>query len=424
MRREIRSDGHVVGYLTLAPFETVTSPGDRRFERSQLKASWSVGLLCMLAAALIAMWVARRVLRPVRRVAQATHRLAAGEYDSRVQVESDDEVGQLARDFNTMADTLARNESMRREFIADVSHELRTPLGVLHGELEAMEDGVRRLDATAVKSLQAEVATLNKLVNDLYDLSLADVGALAFRHEPLALDQVLDVTVEAFRQRFAEAGLRLQVAGLDTPLRVQGDERRLQQLFNNLLENAVRYTDPGGVVRLVARRASSEPITSVTPMTPMTPSAMPGVTSASASPSPGLVVPVLGAAADAMATLRDDVVVDLMDAAPGVAEDRLARLFDRFYRGEASRSRAHGGAGLGLAIVRSIVLAHGGRIEARSSPLGGLWIELRLPCLPDPPPPELADAPVDDALLPTAGGWRPTRSGASGPASGRAAGAA
>lgn len=333
IRREIRASGRVVGYLTLAPFESVSGAGDKRFERNQLRASWTVGLVCLLSAAVIALWVARRLLKPVRRVADATHRIAAGEYRSRVEVESDDEVGQLARDFNTMADTLERNESMRREFIADVSHELRTPLGVLHGELEAIEDGVHKLGPETVKTLQAEVATLNKLVSDLYDLSLADVGALAYRREPLDLMQVLSITVDAFGTRLAERGLEASIEPQAAPLAVDGDERRLQQLFNNLLENGVRYTDPGGRLRIGARPEG------------------------------------------------DEIVVDLMDSSPGVAPERLPRLFDRFYRGDSSRNRASGGAGLGLAICRSIVAAHDGRIEARPSPLGGLWIEVRLPAI-------------------------------------------
>lgn len=333
VRREIVVGGERVGWLLMAPFQTVSGGGDQRFERHQIRASWAIGAVCVLLAAVIALWVARRLLRPVRSVAQATHRLAAGEYGSRVQVESDDEVGQLARDFNTLADTLERNERMRRDFLADVSHELRTPLGVLHGELEAIEDGVHAMSPATVKSLQAEVATMNKLVSDLYDLSLADVGALTYRKAPVDIVDLLRTTLDGFAARLAEAGLTLRTELPAEPPMVLADERRLQQLFNNLMENSVRYTDRGGVLQV---RVSSPP----------------------------------GGQA---------VQLEFEDSAPGVPAHRVTRLFDRFYRVEGSRNRASGGAGLGLAICRSIVTAHGGRIEAAASPLGGLAMRVVLP---------------------------------------------
>ncbi|GAP35653.1 ATP-binding protein [Piscinibacter sakaiensis] len=340
VRRPIVVDGRTVGWLLMAPFQTVSGAGELRFQRSQLLSSWAIGAVCVGLAAVIAGWFARRLLQPVRRIADATHRLAAGEYGSRVAVGADDDVGRLAADFNTLADTLQRNEQMRRAFLADVSHELRTPLGILHGELEALEDGVHALSPASVKSLQAEVATMNKLVNDLYDLSLADVGALAYHRGPVDVGDLLQQTVDAFGSRAAEAGLALSVALPDAPLPVLADERRLQQLFNNLMDNALRYTDRGGRLQVQAalRREGS----------------------------------------------AEEVEVEVADSAPGVPGDQLERLFERFYRIEASRSRAGGGAGLGLAISRSIVQAHGGQIEARPSPLGGLSMRVRLPALPAP----------------------------------------
>lgn len=329
--RAVVVDGKTVGWVVMAPFQNVSEAGDQRFQQNQARASWVIGGLCVLLAAGIAWWIARVLLAPVKRVAGATHRLAAGDYGSRVAVSSNDEVGQLARDFNSLAHTLQRNEQMRREFMADVSHELRTPLGVLHGELEAMEDGVRRLDAQAVRSLQHEVGMLNQLVTDLYDLSLADVGALTYRKTDADLRELLEPGIDAFRERLAAAGLRLELALPAQPLMVFADERRLQQLFSNLVLNSCRYTDAGGVLRIAAREEG-------------------GV-----------------------------IAIDLMDSAPGVDAALLPRLFERFFRGEGSRNRASGGAGLGLSICRSIVEAHGGTIEAKASPLGGVWVAVRLP---------------------------------------------
>lgn len=207
--RPIRHDGQVVGWMALAPLQSVTSVGDRRFQLNQLRSSLLIGLACLLATAVIAWWLTRALLRPIREVASATHRLAAGDYAIQVPVRSSDEAGQLAGDFNRMAATLASNERMRRDFMADISHELRTPLAVMRAELEAMEDGIRPLNASSVRSLQAEVGALTKLVDDLFDLSLAEVGGPTYRRERIDLRVLLPVVADVFRASFAERKLRL-----------------------------------------------------------------------------------------------------------------------------------------------------------------------------------------------------------------------
>lgn len=329
--RPIEVAGKTVGWLAVTPFQNVTEAGGERFRQYLLRTSLAMGVLSLLLAMLIAWWIARTLLEPVKRVAAATHRLAAGEYSNRVAVSSSDEVGQLARDFNQLAYTLERNEQMRREFMADVSHELRTPLSVLRGELEAIEDGVRTLDQASMKSLQGEVGMLSKLVDDLYELSLADVGALTYRKSECVLNDLLESCVAMFQERLNALQLRVELDLPAQPLRVMADPKRLQQLFTNLLENTVRYTDPCGVLRISA------------------------------------------------AIDGDEARIEFLDSGPGVQAQQLPRLFERFYRGEASRNRASGGAGLGLAICHSIALAHGGNLTADHSPLGGLWLTLHLP---------------------------------------------
>lgn len=323
--------GDTVGWLAVTPFQSVTEAGGERFQQYQLRTSLVMGVFSLLLAMLIAWWIARALLEPVKRVAAATHRLASGDYSGRVVVASNDEVGQLARDFNQLAYTLERNETMRREFMADVSHELRTPLSVLRGELEAIEDGVRTLDQHSMKSLQGEVSMLSKLVDDLYELSLADVGALTYRKATCVLNQLLESSVGMFQERLSARQLRVELELPAQPLTLVADANRLQQLFSNLLENAVRYTDPQGLIRISAVVES------------------------------------------------DELRIDFMDSGPGVSANQLPRLFERFYRGDASRNRSSGGAGLGLAICHSIALAHGGSLSAEHSPLGGLWLTLRLP---------------------------------------------
>jgi two-component system sensor histidine kinase BaeS len=334
VQREVVVDGETVGWLTIAPIYGLTDAAALRFLDAQLQASLLVGTLALGLAALIAWWAARRLLAPVREVAAATHQVAAGAYDTRVSLGRDDEVGQLARDFNCLAQQLQRNEQLRRTFMAEVSHELRTPLAVLKGELEAIEDGVRQPSRDNLAALQAEVAALTQLVDDLHELALADVGALSYHFAAIDLRDVVEPELQLLRHVAEGRSLRVSADMPTTPLRIQGDAGRLRQLLRNTLSNALRYTDAGGEVQL---RLASE---------------------------------------------GDQVAIDVMDSPPGVPDALLPRLFDRFFRVEASRNRATGGSGLGLAICRSIAEAHGGTIEARHAPIGGLWVRIRLPAAP------------------------------------------
>jgi two-component system sensor histidine kinase BaeS len=331
--RELIVDGTTVGWIVLAPIQSVTDAASVRFQSDQLRATLAAGVLALLLAALVAWWVARALLAPVREVARATHRLAAGDHDTRVEVRSQDEVGQLAQDFNHLALTLERNEHLRREYMADISHELRTPLAVLRGEIEAMQDGIHPLGPQGLALLHGEVATLAKLVDDLHELAMADVGTLRYRREELDLTALLRRECEAFAGACAEHGLALQVDLPERSVMLDGDADRLRQLLHNLLANAVRYTDAGG--RIQVGLSVSDP--------------------------------------------QQQALILLEDTAPGVPAELLPRLFERFFRVESSRGRAGGGSGLGLAICRSIVEAHGGRIHAEASPLGGLRIGVALP---------------------------------------------
>jgi two-component system sensor histidine kinase BaeS len=205
----------------------------------------------VVLAAIVAIILARAFLLPVKRLAEATHRLAAGAYDTRVAVRSGDEIGRLGEDFNRLAHALERNEQLRRRFIADVSHELRTPLAIARGEIEAIEDGVRPLSRESLASLKHEVGALGKLVEDLYQLALADVGALAYRKDRRR-GRGGAQAVDAFGERLKEHRLEI-----DADLRRRSIRRRRPpcQAFRNLLENSLRYTDAGGTAhRRAARR--------------------------------------------------------------------------------------------------------------------------------------------------------------------------
>ena len=324
-------DGRTVGWVASLPFRELTNAADLSFQERQTAAAWYIAALAVLLAGLTAWGLGRIFLAPAARLAAAIHRLAAGRYDTRITVASSDELGRLARDFNRLARTLERNENLRRQFMADVSHELRTPLAVMRGELEAMEDGLQPLDRRSIQSLQSEVASLAKLVDDIHQLSIADVGALSYRRVRFDVAEVLEPSLAAFRDRLAARGIEASLDRAPEPQEVIGDADRLMQVFHNILENAVRYADPGGRLLVECRSTGQE------------------------------------------------VEIVFHDSGPGVPDESLGKLFDRFYRLEGSRNRATGGSGLGLAICQSIVAAHGGTVAAGRSRLGGLSLTLRLP---------------------------------------------
>lgn len=329
--RSLRVHGQVVGYLGLQRRERLTDLHELHFVQGQRLAMGLVGIIIFLVSAGLALPLANRLLRPVRQLGDATHRLAAGHYASRVPVNSGDELGRLAHDFNALALTLEKNERARRSWLADISHELRTPLAILRGEIEALEDGLRQPTPEAIRSLHSEVMRLGRLVDDLQQLSLSDLGALTYRKEGFDLAPLLADVIDSYRPELARHGLQLHVQLPKRPVTVFADGERLRQLFSNLLDNALKYTDGDGRVEVRLTEDGGQ------------------------------------------------AKIDLHDSAPAVPARDLERLFERFYRVEGSRNRASGGAGLGLAICRNIVEAHDGSISARLSPLGGLWLEIRLP---------------------------------------------
>jgi two-component system sensor histidine kinase BaeS len=324
--------GETIGYLGLLPPKNIVNPLQQQFVRKQRRSFAVIALVMAAAAALLSLPLSRRLVRRITNLAAATHLLTAGQYDTRVPAGASDELGQLAQDFNSLAQTLEKNQQLRRQWVADISHELRTPLAVLRGEIEALQDGVRPQSPESLSMLHDEVMQLNRLVEDLYQLSLADINALTYCKESTDLGETLRQAVEPFRGEFADRGIELsfEIPPANTLL-MQGDKRRLHQLFSNLLKNSLRYTDGGGNLKIRAIRNN------------------------------------------------DQFAIHFEDSTPGVPEDKLEHLFDRLFRVEGSRSRNTGGAGLGLALCKAIVEAHDGTITARPSTLGGLWVEILMP---------------------------------------------
>jgi two-component system sensor histidine kinase BaeS len=327
-------DGKTVGYLAVTSRQQLSEQGDVLFATQQKNEFFNLALILGLISALIAFPAATFLTRPVRHMLDGARALTSGDYSSHIQVRGSDELSQLSEDFNTLAKTLAQNQSARRQWIADISHELRTPLAILRGELEAVQDGIRPLNAETLDSLHQEVVHLNTLVNDLHELSLSDIGALIYKKDPLDLSETLHQCLDK-HTRIGNGQLRVKLTIAsslpDEELPMIGDPDRLLQLFDNLLQNSMRYTDAGGELQVHA---------------------------------------------------HDDgrhVLVDWMDSKPGVSDKDLIHLFDRLYRVDLSRTRAKGGSGLGLAICQNIVNAHNGTIAASHSPLGGLRLTIAFP---------------------------------------------
>jgi two-component system sensor histidine kinase BaeS len=325
----------VVGSLLLAPQPALNNDLDVAFVRSQMSHAVMAGVAATIAALFAAWGLARWLLKPVKTLGVRMEQLAAGDYRARIESGRTDELGELARNYNCLAETLTRNQDARRRWGADIAHELRTPLSILRGEIQAMQDGIRPLSKPALDSLQAECSRLTSLVDDLYQLSLADAGALTYRFVTLDFNALVADVEREYHASLRDVGLALETALSREPLMVRLDTQRMSQLIANLLVNSARYTDAPGVVRLTTSCLGSGSSSSV--------------------------------------------VLTVDDSAPGVQTELLPKIFDRLFRVEGSRNRAAGGAGLGLSICRNIAEAHSGKLVASASPLGGLRITLSLP---------------------------------------------
>lgn len=329
----VEVDGRTVGWVGLRELGEVRSPVAEAFLRGQRRGLFWASLAMLLVLALSAALVARAWTRPIQRIAEVTRRMAGGDFAARVGSDRRDEIGGLARDIDFLAHSLQQADESRKRWMADAAHELRTPLAVLKGELEAIQDGIRPLNADALASLHAEATHLGGLIDELRELANVDIGALDYRMADVDLAATVRETLDAHGGRLAQAGLSVETELPHRPLPVRGDPRRLRQLLDNLVENSRRYTQAGGRLRV------------------------------------------------RMDEVADEVRLRIDDSAPGVPDALLPHLFDPFVRGGSARTRAEGGSGLGLAICRRIVEAHGGRITAAHGELGGLAIEVRLPAL-------------------------------------------
>lgn len=295
-------------------------------------------IIALLAAIVASFLISRQVVEPIRKLMKLSHKIATGEYEERLQISGNvqknqlDELDQLALSFNQMADKLEKTESMRRQLIGDVTHELRTPLSAIKGYMEGLIDGVISATPETYNQVYAEADRLQRLVNDLQELSRVEAGAYQLKIESVAPTLLVEPVVNNLNRQFNEKGLILNKTFEANLPKVAVDKDRIIQVLTNLIGNALKYTPTGGVVTVTVTSAKKE------------------------------------------------IVFEVTDTGIGISPEHISLVFNRFYRTDKSRTRASGGSGIGLTIAQALVKAHNGRIWVESAGEGkGTSIHFTLP---------------------------------------------
>ncbi|GEM_PF-140837 len=324
---------------------------EQRFLGEVSKYLWLSAVIAFLVAIFISLLFTRQMLSPLRSLAVASHAIAAGDFRSRVKIKSRDEIGKLGQAFNQMAQTLQTEKEREKALMADVSHELRTPLSILGGKLEAMLDDVIKPTPEQLASMHDEVLLLSRLVQDLQTLSMAEAGRLEMHFSQTDVPVLASRVVSSFRNMADSRNILLMLqADKDIP-NLFVDPDRISQVLRNLLSNALRYSPSGGKVEVKVTT---------------------GGTDARKQAEQGS-----GKALDG------HVVFEVSDNGPGIPQEELPHLFERFHRADHSRSRATGGSGLGLAIAKQLVEAHKGKIWVESETGKGSSFYFALPAKSD-----------------------------------------
>lgn len=327
----VEVNGERVGTVLTDDQPLFRSQAEQRYlARTQQALLWGAAGAVIVALGL-GLVLARSLTRPLHELAQASRAMATGDLRQEVPVRTQDELGALAAAFNQMSHDLARANTLRREMTADIAHELRTPLTVLSGYLESMRDGTLTPTPTRLGLMDQEVQTLKRLVNDLRVLALADAGELTLHRGPVAPATLLERLAAAFAHPAQQQNVQVQVQAAPDLPEVEMDGERMVQVLSNLVANALRHTPEGGVITLAA------------------------------------------------ALQAGALELTVADTGVGIPPEILPNIFERFFRGDKSRQQTDGELGLGLAIARSLVTAHGGLIRAESEPGRGARFVITLP---------------------------------------------
>ena len=325
----LASEGRAIGKISVSHFTPYFfSDGDVLFLDALNAVFIGCGLLSLALAVALGRLLARNVSLPLRKAADVAKQMSEGDYVVRIEGGSRiRELDELTLSVNRLAQALERQEALRRQLTADVAHELRTPLTTVGTHIEAMTEGLWEPTRERLSSCREEIERIGSLVSDMESLARVESDSLKLERDFVNLREVAEKTLRGFEARILEKNLSVSVTG---NCRAWADRKRMQQVMTNLLSNAVKYTPPGGTIRVVLSET-------------------------------------------------DAALLAVEDNGIGIAQEDLPFIFERFYRADKSRSRASGGSGIGLAIVRSIVTAHGGTVRAENLPEGGSRFQVSLP---------------------------------------------
>jgi signal transduction histidine kinase len=296
-----------------------------------------ISVLLGILTLVIGLLLMRRMINPLSEVIAAAHTVSQGDLSARVPVQArNDDLSALSDHFNHMANELERSDTERRNMLADIAHELRTPLTILRGRLEGILDGVYPADDAHIAPALEETYLLERLVEDLRLLALAEANQLRFELKPVRLDELSETIMGLFSAQAAEKNVQLNLEAEPDLPEVHVDPQRFQQVIGNLIDNALRYTPEGSSIELAIHKQNKS------------------------------------------------VTLTVADSGSGIPEDELPHVFDRFWRSEKSRARSTGGAGLGLSIARRLVEAQGGKISAHNRQPRGFEVQISLPAKSPP----------------------------------------
>ncbi len=326
----IMVDGQQVGTLLLINPQRY-APLQQSFLSAVNRSVLLAGLVAGVAALLVGTLLFVAIMRPLRRLQEAAGQVAAGDLSARVPVTGRDELGTLAEAFNQMAAGLEQQQRLRQQMVADIAHELRTPISIIQGSLEAMLDGVLKPEPAELREVYAETRRLARLVEDLRMLSLADAGQLTLARGPVDLAETVERVVGRMTPLAEARQISLRAAVTHPVPPIEADADRLAQVLTNLIDNALRYTPAGGHVTVSLDQEDGR------------------------------------------------LKLAVADDGPGIPQEELPFIFERFWRGDRSRSRHSGGSGIGLAIVKQLVELHGGAVEVTSQVGKGSTFVVSLP---------------------------------------------
>ncbi|MFC1233793.1 ATP-binding protein [Vibrio sp. F74] len=335
LTQAIEYEGNVIGWLSYVPSRLAEHSPANAFLAEQYQSYLSITLAVIVLAFVTAWLFSRHLVAPIFRVNQGTTQLIQGNLSTKVVSSSNDELGELTDNINVLAQTLEKNKTERSKWMSDVAHELKTPLTVVRGQLNAIQDGIFKADEKRLQVMIDQIDGMSNLVDDIYQLSITDIGGLSYKKTSFNLVELLQDILLSFKVKTDELGLELDCEPLyvieNTDCFVIADRDRLTQLFTNILENSCRYTDAPGNITLSLHKE------------------------------------------------KNTVEVAIEDTSPSIPEQDFTRVFERFYRVEQSRSREHGGSGIGLALCHQIIEAHQGTICAKKSVMGGVKMMITLP---------------------------------------------